>query len=83
MPQIKSAMKRVRQSEKINERKSAQRSTMRSAIKKFEKAAANNDPQAQDLYKQATRAIDMGKSKGLIKQNKAARDKSRLATKIK
>jgi len=59
MPQIKSAIKRVRQSEKINARKSTQRSAMRSAIKKFEKAAANNDPQTQDLYKQATRAIDM------------------------
>lgn len=82
MPQIKSAIKRVRQSEKINARKSTQRSAMRSAIKKFEKAAANNDPQTQDLYKQATRAIDMVKSKGLIKQNKAARDKSRLASKI-
>ena len=42
MPQIKSAIKRVRQSEKINARKSTQRSAMRSAIKKFEKAAANN-----------------------------------------
>ncbi|UQS82744.1 30S ribosomal protein S20 [Bombilactobacillus folatiphilus] len=83
MPQIKSAIKRVRTSAKANERNSAQRSEMRSTIKKFENAVANNSDNTQELYRQATRAVDMAKSKGLIKQNKAARDKSRLAAKIK
>ncbi|NVY95717.1 30S ribosomal protein S20 [Lactobacillus sp. DCY120] len=82
MPQIKSAIKRVKTSAQINERNTAQRSAMRSSMKKFEQAAANNDSNTQDLYRQATRAIDMAKSKGLIKKNKAARDKSRLAHKI-
>lgn len=83
MPQIKSAIKRVRTSAKANERNTAQRSAMRSTIKKFETAAANGAEDTQELYRQAARAIDMAKSKGLIKQNKAARDKSRLAAKIK
>ncbi|UQS83753.1 30S ribosomal protein S20 [Bombilactobacillus thymidiniphilus] len=82
MPQIKSAIKRVKTSAKANERNSAQRSAMRSAVKKFDAAVANDDANKQELYQQATRAIDMAKSKGLIKQNKAARDKSRLAAKI-
>lgn len=82
MPQIKSAIKRVKTSAKTNERNSAQRSAMRTAVKNFEKAVANNDSNTQDLYKQATRAIDKAKSKGLIKKNKVARDKSRLTAKI-
>ncbi|WP_057880093.1 30S ribosomal protein S20 [Companilactobacillus kimchiensis] len=79
MPQIKSAMKRVKTAEGANLRNNAQRSSMRSAIKSFETSAANNADNKEDLFKTAVRAIDMAKSKGLIKANKAARDKSRLS----
>ncbi|KRL67865.1 30S ribosomal protein S20 [Companilactobacillus versmoldensis] len=79
MPQIKSAIKRVKTAEKANLRNNAQRSAMRSAIKNFETVVANNGDNKEDLYRTAARAIDMAKSKGLIKANKAARDKSRLS----
>ncbi|WP_119326893.1 30S ribosomal protein S20 [Companilactobacillus musae] len=79
MPQIKSAMKRVKTAESANLRNNAQRSSMRSAIKNFETSAANNADNKDELFRTAVRAIDMAKSKGLIKANKAARDKSRLA----
>ncbi|WP_125566624.1 MULTISPECIES: 30S ribosomal protein S20 [Companilactobacillus] len=79
MPQIKSAIKRVKQQEKANLRNTSQRSAMRSAIKNFEASAANNTDNKEDMFRTAVRAIDMAKSKGLIKANKAARDKSRLA----
>lgn len=78
MPQIKSAIKRVKTIDKANNKNAAQLSTMRSAIKKFKAAQASGAENAAELLKAATRAIDMGASKGLIHANKAARDKSRL-----
>ncbi|MCP8857692.1 30S ribosomal protein S20 [Latilactobacillus fuchuensis] len=78
MPQIKSAMKRVKTIEKANNRNASQLSTMRSAIKKFKVATEEGSDQAADLLKAATRAIDMAETKGLIHANKAGRDKSRL-----
>lgn len=79
MPQIKSAMKRVKTIESATLRNNSQRSSMRSAIKNFETSAANNAENKEDMFRTAVRAIDMAKSKGLIKANKAARDKSRLS----
>ena len=83
MPQIKSAIKRVKTAEKANLRNNSQRSAMRSAIKDFETVVANNGDNKEASYKNAARAIDLAKSKGLIKANKAARDKSRLSKKLK
>ncbi|AUI71017.1 30S ribosomal protein S20 [Companilactobacillus alimentarius] len=79
MPQIKSAMKRVKTAESASLRNNSQKNAMRSAIKNFEASAAKNADNKDDMFRTAVRAIDMAKSKGLIKANKAARDKSRLA----
>ncbi|WP_054675999.1 30S ribosomal protein S20 [Lacticaseibacillus sharpeae] len=79
MPQIKSAKKRVLTQEAARQRNAAQRNAMRSAVKSFKTAKASDADNANDLFKAATRAIDMAKSKGLIHANKAGRDKSRLA----
>jgi len=83
MPQIKSAIKRVKTQEASRENNMTQMSSMRTAIKKFKVAAENGADNAQDLLKAATRAIDMANSKGLIHKNKAGRDKSRLSALIK
>ncbi|WP_099221166.1 30S ribosomal protein S20 [Listeria costaricensis] len=82
MPNIKSAIKRVKTTDSRNSRNVAQRSAMRTAIKKVEEAAANGAENTQDLYVAASKKIDMAASKGLIHKNKAARDKSRLAAKL-
>lgn len=82
MPNIESAIKRVRTTERSNQKNSEQMSAMRTAIKKFEKAVAANSADAADLFKEASRAIDMAQSKGLIHKNKASREKSRLASKL-
>lgn len=79
MPIIKSAIERVRTNEKAAARNASQMSTMRTAIKKFDKAKLAGADNVDDLYKSAIAAIDRAHSKGLIKANKAARDKSRLA----
>ena len=49
MPVIKSAMKRVRTSEKAAARNRSQMSAMRTSIKAFEIAATNNAENANEL----------------------------------
>ncbi|GAA3019062.1 30S ribosomal protein S20 [Tetragenococcus solitarius] len=79
MPQIKGAIKRVRQNYKVTPENSAKKSAMRTAIKQAEQAARENADNKETLFNEAVRAIDMAESKGLIHKNKAARDKSRLS----
>ncbi|AYF92465.1 30S ribosomal protein S20 [Apilactobacillus bombintestini] len=78
MPVIKSAIERVKTNEKANKRNASQLNQMRTAVKKFEKADANADNR-EELFNNAVSALDHAASKGLIKANKAARNKSRLA----
>ncbi|AQP53231.1 30S ribosomal protein S20 [Vagococcus penaei] len=82
MPNIESAIKRVRTNEKANQANSAKLSSMRTAMRKFEKAVESNDENAKELLVAATREIDMLSAKGLIHTNKANREKSRLAKKL-
>ncbi|WP_027107581.1 30S ribosomal protein S20 [Lacticigenium naphthae] len=82
MPNIESAVKRNRQSEKTAAQHVTHVSAMRTAKKKFLKAAEANDDNANELYRKAKKAIDMAASKGLIHKNKASRDKSRLSSKL-
>ncbi|CAK8053674.1 30S ribosomal protein S20 [Eupransor demetentiae] len=79
MPIIESSIQRARLSLKQHDRNEPLRSAYRSTVKRFEKAAANGSADLADLYKEASSAIDHAYSKGLIKKNKASRQKSRLA----
>lgn len=79
MPIIKSAIERVRVNEKAQARNASQLSSMRTAVKKFEKANTAGADNLDELFNNAISAIDRAHSKGLIKANKVARDKSRLA----
>ncbi|MFC0234600.1 30S ribosomal protein S20 [Vagococcus entomophilus] len=82
MPNIESAIKRVRTNEKANVLNSTKMSSARTTVKKFETAVAEGADNVNELYKEAVKAIDMAASKGLIHKNKANRDKSRLAAKL-
>ncbi|AQY51201.1 30S ribosomal protein S20 [Listeria weihenstephanensis FSL R9-0317] len=82
MPNIKSAIKRVRTTETRNSRNTSQRTAMRTAVKKFEQAAENNAENAKELYVEASKKLDSAVSKGLLHKNNAARNKSRLAKKL-
>ncbi|MDR1522290.1 MAG: 30S ribosomal protein S20 [Streptococcaceae bacterium] len=82
MPNIKSAIKRVSTNNAANKRNSAQKTAMRTAIKKFKIAVANNADNIQELYIVASSAIDKAKTKGLIHKNNASRNKARLASKL-
>ena len=60
MANIKSAIKRAELNVKQNEKNSAQKSAMRTAIKAFE---ANP---SEELYRAASSAIDKAETKGLM-----------------
>ncbi|MDN6626529.1 MAG: 30S ribosomal protein S20, partial [Pisciglobus halotolerans] len=79
---IESAIKRVRTTEKSTAQNNVQKSSMRTSIRKFEKAADEGNENMESLYKQAVSSIDSAASKGLIHKNKAARDKARLSKKL-
>jgi len=78
------ARKRARQADKSRTRNQAQRSELRTFIKKVAKLIAAGDKEnAVSAYKAAVPVIDGAASKGLIHKNKAARHKSRLNVQIK
>ncbi len=83
MPNIQSAKKRVRSNVKKTNVNTLVISSMRTAIKKFEKEAkAGNKEVASTNYNIAIQRIDKAMASGKIHKNKAARLKSRL-TKMK
>ncbi|ALC89877.1 30S ribosomal protein S20 [Bacillus sp. FJAT-18017] len=83
MPNIKSAIKRVKVNEKNNAQNTAVKSAMRTAVKKVESAVTVNDSAAaKEVYADAARKLDKAATKGLIHKNAAARKKARLAKKI-
>ncbi|KRL19191.1 30S ribosomal protein S20 [Lactobacillus amylolyticus DSM 11664] len=79
MPQIKSAIKRVKTQNAANKRNAAQLNKLRTAVKKFKAAAEAGEEDASKLRIEAEKALDKAVSKGLIHKNKASRDKSRLS----
>lgn len=81
MPNIKSAIKRVKVSEKANAANSQAKSAMRTTVKKAEAAVATGAENKQELLQAAFKSLDKAASKGLIHKNAAARKKSRLAKK--
>ena len=81
MPKIKSAKKAMRQARTRTARNKAQRSTLRTALKRV-RAAATADAAAA-AYGLAARVLDQAARKGLIHKNNAARQKSRLAALVK
>ena len=82
MPNIKSAVKRVRTNETKHARNTQVKSAMRSSVKKADHAVANNEENANDSVKVAIQKVEKAASKGLLHKNTAARKKSRLMKKV-
>lgn len=83
MPNIKSAIKRVKTSEKRRALNASQKSALRTAVKAADTAIASTDAEAaKAALIFATKKLDKAVTKGLIHKNAAARKKSRLAKKI-
>ena len=83
MPNIKSAKKRMRSNAKKTNVNTLVNSSMRTAIKKFEKEVkAGNKETASNNLNVAIQRIDKAMSSGLVHKNKVDREKSRLTKKV-
>ena len=83
VPNIKSAKKRVELSKAANARNKAEKSELKTTIKKFEAAVAGGDrAQADAAFKTAVKSVDQAAKKGLLHKNTAARKKSSMAVKM-
>lgn len=83
MPNIKSAVKRVKTTEKRRALNMSQKSALRTAVKAADVALEGTEVQtAQAAFQAASKKLDKAVTKGLIHKNAAARKKSRLAKKL-
>ena len=83
MANIKSSAKRVLVSRVEAARNKADKSQLKTTIKKFNAATAEgNQENAEAAYKAAVKSVDRAVSKGLIHKNNAARKKSKMAAKM-
>ena len=81
MPNIKSAIKRVKVSEKKNLRNRMAKSAMKTVVRKFDAAVVAGTADAA-LLSATQGAVDKAVTKGVISKNAANRKKSRLAKRL-
>ena len=82
MPNIKSAIKRVKVAETKTKRNNMIKSAYKTAIKKYEEANSKGEKEAVELLSLAKSKIDSACTKGVISKNAASRKKSRLESKL-
>ncbi len=78
-----SALKRARQTEKRTAANRANKSRLRSALRKFRSAlTAGNREQAESGYRETASVLDKAVQKGVLHKNTASRYKSRLGKRL-
>jgi len=83
MANIKSAIKRIRQTEKRRVRNAAVRSTVRTSVKSARTAIEGGQAaQARETLLRTIQVLDKAVTKGVIHKNTAARKKSRLTRQL-
>jgi small subunit ribosomal protein S20 len=82
LPNIKSAMKRVKVNAKKNLRNRMVKSSVKTTIKKFDTAVTSDVQQAPALLNASFSALDKAAAKGVIHKNAANRKKARLAKRL-
>ena len=83
MANIKSQIKRNRQNEKRRLRNKSVKSSLKTAIRKFNETTATGDTEAATaLLRDASRKLDKAVSKGVIHKNQAANRKSAIAKRL-
>ncbi|ASE36199.1 MULTISPECIES: 30S ribosomal protein S20 [Staphylococcus] len=78
MPNIKSAVKRVRKTEEVEHRNISQKNAMRTAVKRAKTAIETNASEKDELVSFALKKVDKAAQRNLIHSNKADRIKSKL-----
>jgi small subunit ribosomal protein S20 len=80
---IKSQIKRNRQNEKRRLRNKSVKSSLKTAIRKFQEASeAGDSDKATALLRDASRKLDKAVSKGVIHKNQAANRKAAIAKRL-
>ncbi len=83
MPNIKSAKKRVELTKAAAARNKAEKTQLKTNLKKFDAAYTEGNREAADAaYKIAVKAVDQAVNKGLLHKNTAARKKSSMTLKL-
>ena len=83
MPNIKSSKKDVISSKIAYEKNKADKSALKTNLKKFEAAVEGGDKAAaKEAYTVAVRSVDKAVGKGLLHKNNAARKKSSMTLKL-
>lgn len=81
MANIKSQIKRIKTNQKRQDRNRAIKSSLKTAISRFEKALEAGEEEAKKALNVAVRALDKAASKNVIHKNNAANKKSALMKK--
>ena len=83
MPNIKSSAKRDALAKARNAKNKAEKSALKTAVKKFDAAVAEGNKEAAvSTYKVAVKAVDKAAVKNLIHKNNAANKKSKMTLKL-
>ena len=83
MPNIKSSKKDVIQSKIAYEKNKADKSALKTAVKKFEASLVGGDKAAAEAaHKSAVKAVDKAVTKGILHKNTAARKKSSMTLQL-
>ena len=83
MPNIKSSKKDVISSKIAYEKNKANKSELKTNLKKFDVALASGDKAAAEVaYNLAVKTVDQAVLKGLLHKNNAARKKSSMTLKL-
>ena len=83
MPNMKNAEKKILVDAKREVTNNNYEATMKTAIKKVEKAVASNDKEkASTALKAAIKSIDKATKNGVSSKNKSDRNKARLTKKV-
>ena len=83
MPNIKSSKKDVIRSKVAYEKNKADKSEMKTVLKKYDAALAEGDRTAAEAaYKAAVKSVDQAVVKGILHKNTAARKKSSMTLQL-
>ncbi len=82
MPNIKSAMKRVRTSERDRRRNQATKSAIQSGRKHLVKTIAADVAAAESAFRSYCSVLDKAVKRGIVARNTANRRKQRMARKL-
>ena len=83
MPNIKSSKKDVIRSKIAYEKNKANKSELKTNLKKFDAALVSGDKAAAEAaYKVAVKAVDKAVNKGILHKNTAARKKSSMTLQL-